>query len=87
MTNSTKQYYNSIIFLNKKLCIKKTQKINYHVVKMKATQLPLLFNNATTGHMLQGKTIEKLFIHNWSYTHNWAYVVLSRVKTIKGLYL
>ena len=54
---------------------------------MKATQLPILINNATTGHKLQGKTIEKLFVHNWSYTHNWAYVVLSRVKTIKGLYL
>ena len=26
MTNSTKHYYNSIMFLNKKLCIKKNSK-------------------------------------------------------------
>ena len=54
---------------------------------MKATQMSTLINNATTRHKLQGKTIEKLFVHNWSYTHNGAYVVLSRVKIIKGLYL
>ena len=35
-----------------------TQRINHQVVKMKATQLPILINNATTGHKLQGKTIE-----------------------------
>jgi hypothetical protein len=46
-------------------------------IKMKATQLPVLVNNATTGHKLQGSGIDKLFLHNWSYVTNWPYVMLS----------
>ena len=56
-------------------------------VRMKAQQLPILINNATTGHKLQGATIASLFVHCWRYEKNWPYVVLSRVKTLKGLYL
>ena len=54
---------------------------------MKATQLPLVVNNATTGHKLQGATINSLFVHCWRYDKNWACVVLSRVRTLEGLYL
>jgi len=37
---------------------------------MKATQLPVVVNNATTGHKLQGIGIVCLFVHNWSYVRN-----------------
>jgi hypothetical protein len=53
---------------------------------MKATQIPLLVNNATTGHKLQGSGIEKLFVYNWSYVTNSVYIMLSRVKTMSGLF-
>jgi hypothetical protein len=55
-------------------------------VKMKATQVPIVVNNATTGHKLQGSGVDSLFVHNWSYVTNWVYVMLSRVKTRNGLY-
>ena len=53
---------------------------------MKAVQLPIIVNNATTGHKLQGSGVDALFVHNWSYVTNWVYVMLSRVRTQKGLY-
>ena len=53
---------------------------------MKATQLPVIINNATTGHKLQGSSVDSLFVHNWSYVANWVYVMLSRVRTRKGLF-
>jgi hypothetical protein len=54
---------------------------------MKATQLPVLINNATTGHKLQGSgVVDSLFVHNWSYVTNWVYAMLSRVKTRAGLF-
>ena len=56
-------------------------------IVMKATQLPLIINNATTGHKLQGTGVDDLFVHSWRYVTNWPYVMLSRVKTHKGLYL
>jgi hypothetical protein len=54
---------------------------------MRGTQLPIICNNATTGHKLQGTSIESLFVHTSTTVRNWMYVVLSRVKSIKGLYL
>ena len=55
---------------------------------MLATQLPVISNNATTGHKLQGSTKESIFITRFFYeTKNWNYVVLSRVRTRKGLFL
>ena len=48
------------------------------MVKMKATQLPVISNQATTGHKLQGASINQLFVNNWNYTTNWPYVVLSQ---------
>jgi hypothetical protein len=44
-------------------------------------------NNATTGHKLQGCGVDNLFVHSWSYVTNWVYVMLSRVKTLDGLFL
>jgi hypothetical protein len=49
--------------------------------------LPVIVNHATTGHKLQGKTVKSLVIAQWSKVKNWAYVVLSRVKTLDGLFL
>ena len=56
-------------------------------IRMKAVQLPVIINNATTGHKLQGSGVDNIFVHTWSYTTNWAYVMLSRVKTKKGLFM
>ena len=57
------------------------------IVRMQARQVPILVNNATTGHKLQGATIDNIFVHAWRYEKNWPYVVLSRVTTLKGLFL
>ena len=51
------------------------------------TQFPIVINHATTGHKLQGKSLNKLVIAQWSRQKNWAYVVISRVRTLSGLYL
>ena len=51
------------------------------------THFPLLLNYATTGHKLQGKSLDRLVIAEWDKTENWAYVVLSRVRTLAGLFL
>ena len=55
-------------------------------LRMKAKQLPVIINNATTGHKLQGSGVKSVFVHTWSYTTNWAYVMLSRVKTKNDLF-
>jgi AAA domain len=65
---------------------------NGHKMKVRRTgitffQFPLLVNHATTGHKLQGKTLDALIIAEWSKVKNWAYVVLSRVRSLAGLYL
>ena len=44
-------------------------------------------NHATTSHKLQGKTVALLVIAQWSKVKNWAYVVISRVRTLDGLFL
>jgi hypothetical protein len=58
------------------------QKIN-----ITANVFPLLVNHATTGHKLQGKTKQSLFVSSWSYARNWPYVAISRVRTHLGLFL
>ena len=50
-------------------------------------QFPLNIANARTVHKLQGTSLQNLFVSNWSYGPNWAYVVLSRVRTSNGLFL
>jgi hypothetical protein len=54
---------------------------------MQMTCFPLNTANARTIHKLQGRTIEAMIINSWDYTGNWIYVALSRVTTLKGLYL
>jgi len=56
-------------------------------VRMNITQFGMNINHATTGHKLQGKSLNELFISNWSYTRNWPYVLLSRVRTLEGLFI
>jgi hypothetical protein len=50
-------------------------------------QFPIVVNHATTGHKLQGKSLDQLVVAEWSMTKNWAYVVLSRVRSLEGLFL
>lgn len=54
---------------------------------LNVTHFSLVINYATTGHKLQGKSLDLLVIAEWSKQENWAYVVLSRVRTLAGLYL
>ena len=54
---------------------------------MRGTQFPIISNTATTGHKLQGATLDSLYVNGWYYRKNWVYVVLSRVRTMKGLFL
>ena len=75
---------------------KSTYTVNYPVIeanrkerlktKITLTQFPILINHATTGHKLQGKSMDALVIAEWSKVKNWALVVLSRVRELKGLY-
>jgi len=51
------------------------------------TAFPIVVNHATTGHKLQGKSMDQLVVAEWSAVQNWAYVVLSRVRTMEGLFL
>lgn len=52
------------------------------------TQFPVNTNIATTGHKLQGMSKDNLIVVSWNYAMvNWVYVVLSRVRTLSGLYL
>ena len=55
---------------------------------VKLTYIPINSSISTTGHKLQGKTLNQLVVNSWAYrcTH-WVYVVLSRVKTLKSLVL
>jgi 6-pyruvoyl-tetrahydropterin synthase len=55
--------------------------------KVYITHFPLLLNTATTGHKLQGKSVDILIIAEWHSAINWAYVVLSRQRLFDGLFL
>ena len=44
--------------------------------EMKAIQLPIILNCATTGHKMQGCIEESLFVHRWYYKQNLAYSLL-----------
>ena len=61
-----------------------------HQMKCNMIQLPINLNDATTGHKLQGMSKDVVIITSWpkgGLFKNWEYVVLSRVRTRKGLYL
>ena len=53
----------------------------------KMAQFAVNMSLATTGHKLQGMTMDILILAEISLVPNWLYVVLSRVTTLKGLYL
>ena len=58
-------------------------------VPIKLQCFPVVLNHATTGHKLQGKSMDQLVIVEWSKKDRakWAYVVISRVRTLEGLFL
>jgi len=59
-----------------------------NVTNIRILQVPVISNVAITGHKLQGMSKDTLIMHSWNYsTVNWVYVVLSRVRTLSGLYL
>ena len=64
-----------------------TSRGHQFIYDVSVNQLPLVVNHATTGHKLQGCTTSSIFVNCFSYRTNWPYVVLSRVKTMKGLFL
>jgi hypothetical protein len=59
----------------------------------KMNQIPANSNDATTGHKLQGMSKDIIIVSSWPtgglslLFKNWEYVVLSRVRTLSGLYL
>ena len=55
--------------------------------RIKFNCFPINIANARTVHKLQGKTLDAIVVSSWDYTGNWVYVVLSRVRTLKGLFL
>jgi hypothetical protein len=57
--------------------------------RTKMTQFPINLADTVTGHKLQGRTLDKIIITGWghSFSKNWEYTVLSRVKTRAGLFL
>jgi hypothetical protein len=57
------------------------------IVRATINRFPVLINHATTGHKLQGQTKSSLCISDWHYGANWPYVVLSRVTSLRGLFL
>ena len=63
------------------------------VFRCKMMQIPTNSNDATTGHKLQGMSKDAIIVSSWptgklsAMFKNWEYVVLSRVRTLSGLYL
>ncbi len=59
----------------------------------KMKQIPANSNDATMGHKLQGMSKDVIVVMSWptwglaAMFKNWEYVVLSRVRTLSGLYL
>ena len=56
--------------------------------RCKMTQIPANSYDASTGHKLQGMSKDAIIVTSWpTGFRNWEYVVLSRVRTLSGLYL
>ena len=64
-----------------------THKTGRIFATIKLVQFPINIANAITVHKLQGQSINNLVTFTWNYTGNWIYVLLLRVKTMKGLFL
>jgi len=50
-------------------------------------QFPVNLALAITGHKLQGMTLDIMVLSEINLSSNWLYVMLSRVTTLKGLFL
>jgi hypothetical protein len=61
--------------------------------KCQMTMFPVNINTSSTGHKLQGRLKDMVIVSSWPKLknnicfRNWEYVVLSRVRTLKGLFL
>jgi hypothetical protein len=61
--------------------------------RCKMIQIPANINDTTTRHKLQGMSKDVIVVSSWptrglaTMFKNWEYVVLSRVRTLSGLYL
>jgi hypothetical protein len=53
----------------------------------KIEQFPINLSLAITGHKLQGMILDMLILCETNMTPNWLYVLLSRVTSLKGLFL
>ena len=56
-------------------------------MKCRVTQLPLNASDAITGHKLQGLTKDNVIVKGWNKSVKWIYTVLSRVRTLSGLFI
>ena len=56
-------------------------------MKCRVTQIPVNSSDAITGHKLQGLTKDQLIVYSWNRCTSWIYVVISRVRTLEGLFL
>ena len=61
--------------------------------KCQMTMFPVNTNTSSTGHKLQGRSKDMVIVSSWPKLKNnicvrdWEYVVLSRVRTLKGLFI
>ena len=59
---------------------------NLPIKGINMTQFGVIDNITTTGHKLQGASLDNLVVNSWNYgCPNWVYVVLSRVRKLAGL--
>ena len=100
LENKTKNLEQLKIFIvepEKKLTrvkVRQSRYSNAHIeFSVSMTQFPVNLNNATTGHKLQGMSLDALIVPSFpnkklnALFKNWKYVVLSRVRTLSELYL
>ena len=61
---------------------------NTKIEPIKITYSPINSNISTTGHKLQGSTLNTLVVNSWTFSvPHWIYVVLSRVRALNSLVL
>ena len=67
----------------------KKRNLDYHRINrlFRCHQFPINIAIARTVHKLQGRTLESVLVVTWRCASNWVCVVLSRVRTLKGLFL
>ena len=61
---------------------------NIALKQIKISYLPINSNISTTGHKLQGSTLDNLVVNSWTFkVQHWDFVVLLRVRTLNSLVL